>query len=236
MVRVAPEPSTFLPGAAGSGGASLPVGCPIQNLAHLNVCPSAAVSGRNLASVKLSGDGIAACVAGGLNLVNDRQDVGRKSRCIGHMGGAHSLHRASGVGGAQLRSASLGGRQGRLGPLRNGFPLVLGNGGEDVDRELVREGHVGGDELHARLHQLRGEGDVAGEPVELGDDQLGPELLAGGERGGELRPVAALAGLDLDELVRERPFPAVEVVGDGLALRLQPEPGRALLVGRDPQI
>jgi hypothetical protein len=55
--------------------ASLPVGCSIQNLAHLNVCPSAAVSGRDLASVELSGDGIAACVAGGLNLVNDRQNI-----------------------------------------------------------------------------------------------------------------------------------------------------------------
>jgi len=31
-------------------------------------------------------------------------------------------------------------------------------------------------ELDAAFHELRGEGYVAGEPVELGDDALGPEL------------------------------------------------------------
>jgi len=44
------------------------------------------------------------------------------------------------------------------------------------------------------------------EPVELGDDELGPVLLAGRERGGELRAiVAALAGFDLDVFSGELP-------------------------------
>jgi hypothetical protein len=97
--------------AAGSGGPSLPAGSPIQNLANLNVCPSAAVSGRDLASVELPGDGIAAGVAGGLNLANDRQEVGRKPCRIRHTGRAHPLHCASGIGGVpNLVFARLGGR------------------------------------------------------------------------------------------------------------------------------
>jgi hypothetical protein len=65
---------------------------------------------------------------------------------------------------------------------------------------------------------------IAREPVELGDDELRLELLAGRERGSELRPVvAALSGLHLDELLRERPAPAVEIGLDRLALRLDAE-------------
>jgi hypothetical protein len=98
--------------------------------------PSAAVSGRDLTSVELPGDGIAACVAGGLNLANDRQDIGRKPCRIRHTGRAHALGCASGVTrSAQLRSARLSGCQGRLRALRNSLPLVLGHGRQDVDRQ-----------------------------------------------------------------------------------------------------
>jgi hypothetical protein len=50
-------------------------------------------------------------------------------------------------------------------------------------------------------------------------------FLRGGQRGSELRAVvAALAALDLDELGRQCPATAVEIVVDCFALRLQPEP------------
>jgi hypothetical protein len=47
---------------------------------------------------------------------------------------------------------------------------------------------------------------------------------ARGQRLGQLRPVIALAALDLDVLADELPGAAVEVIADRLALRLQAEP------------
>lgn len=59
---------------------------------------------------------------------------------------------------------------------------------------------VVGDEVDARLHGGRDEGDVAAEAVELGDEERGALLFAAlqGER--ELGSVVPGAALDLDEL------------------------------------
>ena len=84
--------------------------------------------------------------------------------------------------------------------------------------------------------------DVAAEPVELGDgDRRSPTLPAGrGERITEFRAplerVRALAALDLDELGGD-----FEALGFGEAvnsstLSVEPEPGSALLAGRNPEI
>ena len=101
---------------------------------------------------------------------------------------------------------------------------MFGNGGKDVEREPGGVRIIAGHELYPGIHQGGDESHVAAQAVHLGDDELGLELLAGRERGGELRPVvAALAGLHLDELLRERPAPAVEIGLDRLALRLDAE-------------
>jgi hypothetical protein len=49
-------------------------------LPHLHMPPSPAVSGGDLSCVKLASDPIETCVAGRLDVPNDRQDVGRKLR------------------------------------------------------------------------------------------------------------------------------------------------------------
>jgi len=54
-----------------------------------------------------------------------------------------------------------------LDPLRNQFGLVLGDGGQDVDREAIGLRKVSGDKFDAALHQLRSQSDVAGQPVKF---------------------------------------------------------------------
>ena len=66
-------------------------------------------------------------------------------------------------------------------------------------------GHVGGDELHAALHQAADEMRVPGQTIQLGDDQLRAVLLAAGQRLGELGAVVPPAALDLGELRDWRP-------------------------------
>lgn len=43
--------------------------CPIENLPHLYMSPLATIGGGNSPSVELSGDGVEACMAGGLSVV-----------------------------------------------------------------------------------------------------------------------------------------------------------------------
>jgi len=49
-------------------------------------------------------------------------------------------------------------------------PVLLSDGGQDVDSEAIRLGEVDRDELDTGLHERRDEVDVAGEAIELGDD------------------------------------------------------------------
>jgi hypothetical protein len=110
----------------------------------------------------------------------------------------------------------------RLGALGYHRALVLGDGSKDVQREPRGVRVIDGDELDARVHERGDESQVTRKPVELRDDELGLELLAGGERGGELRPVVgSLAALGFHELGFEPPASAVEVSGDGRALRFE---------------
>jgi hypothetical protein len=57
-------------------------------------------------------------------------------------------------------------------------------------------------------------------------------LLAGGERGGKLRPIIPFAALDLDEFFGELPIPAVQLVEHGFALRFEAETALAPPVRR----
>jgi hypothetical protein len=112
-------------------------------------------------------------------------------------------------------------RQRGLGAGRDHFPLVLGDGGEDVQGQLVGGGHVDRGELDAGFHQVGDEGDVARQAVELGDHQHGPLPPAQLERGGELGPVGALAALDFRELGDQ--LADADEPGDGRPLRLKPD-------------
>ncbi len=61
---------------------------------------------------------------------------------------------------------------------RDHLALVLGDGSHDVQREPVGLRHVAAEEVHAAFEQAGDEGDVARQPVELGDEQRGAGLLA----------------------------------------------------------
>ena len=111
-------------------------------------------------------------------------------------------------------------RQRGLGAGRDHFPLVLGDGGEDVQGQLVGGGHVDRGELDTGLHQVGDEGDIARQAVELGDHQHGPPP-AQLEGGGELRAVVALAALDFRELGNQ--LAGADEAGDGGALGLEPD-------------
>ncbi len=82
-----------------------------------------------------------------------------------------------------------------------------------------------GDEWHPRGHQPGDEGDVAGQPIELGDNDGAARILCGRQGCRELRPafqrIRALARLDLDELPGNPETLALAELGDGTSLRLQ---------------
>jgi hypothetical protein len=91
------------------------------------------------------------------------------------------------MGIAQHGSAGFGSRQGILGALGNHFPLVLSHRGQDIHRQLAGVRIIDRNEFGASLNQRGDECQIAGQPIEFGDDQFGLVPLASGERRGELR-------------------------------------------------
>ena len=81
---------------------------------------------------------------------------------------------------------------------------MLGDGGQDMQREPVGLRHVAAEQLDAAFQQPGDESDVARQPVEFGDEQRGAGLLGVVERLLQLGPVGALAALDLDVLRQQR--------------------------------
>ena len=164
------------------------------------------------AGVEGVGDALQRRYARRLYLADDGRDVGGESVGLADDGldtlecRLPLLMLSLGHGPTESFSTSAGGSERRLGAGGNLLALVLGNGGEQVDGELVGLGHVGCNEVHAAFHQAGNEMDVAGEPVELGDDELGFLAATCVERRGELGPVVALARLNLGELGDELIF------------------------------
>ncbi len=171
------------------------------------------------------------------SLLDEGQHVGRP-----HLS-ASGLH---GVGSARLRRRTCGQvgvaepDAARLGRGERGFRaggdharFFLGNRGEDVDGQSVHGRPIGGDELDAALHQPGHEVDIAGQAVELGDDQDGAMDTRGGQRRGELRPILPAPALHFDELGRDRAKSAGDMDRDGGTLRLQTRAAATLLVGAD---
>ena len=89
-------------------------------------------------------------------------------------------------------------------PCRATVPLSPSPGGVSLSTEYERAD----DEGNALAHEASDEGDIAAEPVELGDCNFTFRLLGGLERGLELRAaierVGTLAGLALEHLVFPR--------------------------------
>ena len=113
----------------------------------------------------------------------------------------------------------------RLGALGDHAALGLRHQRHDADHHLVGLRHVGGDELDAGLLQAEQEVRVAGEPVELGDDQRRAVDLAGVERLVQRRPVVVvLAALDLDVLLDQLPVAAVEEASTAARCASRPRP------------
>jgi hypothetical protein len=86
---------------------------------------------------------------------------------------------------------------------------MLRHGGQDVDSQLVGEWHVHGHKFDAGLHERRDEGQVTGQAVELGDNELGLVSFAGRQSSRELRALVVLAALNLDKFLDQRPSAAI---------------------------
>jgi hypothetical protein len=122
--------------------------------------------------------------------------------------GGAALPRPAERGGAvrvaEARAAGLCGRQRLAGAARDGVAFGLGHQRHDADGQRVGVGHVGGNEVYTRIAQREQEGGIAGETVELGDDQRGPGQPREVEGFREFGAVGAAAALDLGE-ARENP-------------------------------
>jgi hypothetical protein len=79
---------------------------------------------------------------------------------------------------------------------------MLSHRGQDMDREPVRHRHVGRDELDAALHEAGHEMDIAGQAIELGNEQGSFVLPAGLQRRPSCgRPARALRPLPVSTSV-----------------------------------
>ena len=80
---------------------------------------------------------------------------------------------------------------------------------KNMDGQLVRVRVIYGEEFDAQLHQRRDESEIAGQPIQFRNDQLGFELAAGVEGFNQFRPVAVFATFYLDEFCgQSRPPPS----------------------------
>jgi hypothetical protein len=100
----------------------------------------------------------------------------------------------------QVRSPRLCGGESCFAPLRDRLSFLLSDCGQDVDNEPIGLGHIDGQELDIGLHQVRDEGNVSGETVQLSDHQGSAMLAAELQGGGECGPVVALTAFNTDTL------------------------------------
>ena len=129
---------------------------------------------------------------------NDRRQVCGPCLCAfphsrqGRLAHRHGDRRAAVT--AELHAAPFGASKRGLRALAYRQRFVLGDGRQDVDREAVRLREVDGVKLDACFHQVRDEGHVARQAIQLGDDQ-GRAVQATQLQGlDQFRSIAALAG------------------------------------------
>jgi hypothetical protein len=113
--------------------------------------------------------------------------------------------RQSGV--AQYLATGFSGLQGRFGSLGYHFPLVLRDGRQNVNCELICMRVVRSQKFDARIDQGGDEGQIAGKPVQLGNDKFGLLLPAGLNGLGKLGAVRPLPGFDFGIFPDQLPDP-----------------------------
>jgi hypothetical protein len=91
---------------------------------------------------------------------------------------------SSAVIASELHAASLGSCERGLGALGYHAGFVFGDRRQDVDGEAVGLREVDGFEIDAGFHQVRHERNVARQPVQLRDDELGAVNATRGQRFG----------------------------------------------------
>ncbi len=111
---------------------------------------------------------------------------------------------------------------------------MLGHRCENMDGETVGSREVSGDELNPGLHQVRDEGDIPGEAVQLGNYQRRSVNTAGRQRLCKPGAVRKTPAFDFRELLER--FFAFQVVRDGFLLGLKPEAATALAGRADPVV
>lgn len=139
------------------------------------------------------------------------------------------------VGGrTQPRALRFLGGQRRLGALGDEFALMLSEHSKDADGKRIGVGHVAADKVHARVAQGKDEARIAGQAVELGNEQRRARGLRQGYGRLELGPLVFLARFHFDKLPEE-----VGGRGErayGCPLGVEAEAGLALLLGGDAQV
>jgi hypothetical protein len=110
---------------------------------------------------------------------------------------------------------------------------MLGNGGQNVDSQPIGLREIDGVKLDTRLHQVRYEGDIAGQPIEFGDNQGRAVQAAETKSFGEPGPITPLAALDFGHFSHQPPINTVEITADSRLLGIQAETTAALALGAD---
>ncbi|AIT07357.1 hypothetical protein MC45_14345 [Sphingomonas taxi] len=108
---------------------------------------------------------------------------------------------------------------------------MLSNRRQQVQRQPVGMRHVAGDELHAAVHQVRDEGDIARQPIKLRDYQRRTMQAAHGQRRRQLRSVGLAARLHLHKFSHDGVTASGSEPLNGGALCLQAKT-RGTLTGR----
>ena len=181
--------------------------------------PLSAAYSRNAAPVQLACDGAQAYPLA-VQIGDDGAHLGAVGVEAGRCDRAGLPCSLGGARVAQPGAACLRHCQRLCGALADRLAFVFRDGGKDMEGKAVRLGHIAGGELYAAFHQPGNEMHVAGEPVQLGNDEPRPALTAKGEGGGKLGAVVLPSAFYLGEL-GEGFAPACEVSSDGGALGVQ---------------
>ncbi len=137
---------------------------------------------------------------------------------------------------AELHASRPGSSQSLLRPPRGSLALLLRHERHDPDGQIVRLRHVAGQEPHPAVPERQQECRVAGEPVELGDNQGGTRQSREVERLLQLRPVRLPPALHLGEPRQNLGAARCGELVDRLSLCLKPQPRLPLPGRRNPLI
>ena len=135
----------------------------------------------------------------------------------------------------QHRAPRFLGGQRVTGAAGNGRRFLLGDGGQDVQGELVGRGQVHGLEAHPAFHQGGQEGHAAGQAVELGHEQHRAFALGQGDGGRQLGPGTFAPALHLDVVGHPHGLGGKEAVNGGL-LGFEAQAGLALAGGAHAKV